>query len=77
MDNKQEKYQTAYPDTYNIVKEYARENRKKLQKDSDLLRSQWLYKQGYYVLRFTNDNVNNNIDEVRERIAEVLSQIQT
>ena len=28
MDNKQEKYQTAYPDTYNIVKEYARENRK-------------------------------------------------
>ncbi len=130
MDHKQEKYQTAYPDTYNIVKEYARENRKyqttseailwetirknqlgvkfrrqhiigdyiadficlekrliieidggyhnkKLQKDSDLLRSQWLYKQGYYVLRFTNDNVNNNIDEVRERIAEVLSQIQT
>lgn len=38
------------------------------QKGDDQIRTEWLNKMGYYVLRFTNEQVLENIDEVLERI---------
>lgn len=41
----------------------------------DEQRSNRLYRKGYYVLRFTNDEVINHAEEVVERIKEILSKI--
>lgn len=41
----------------------------------DFVRTKWLNGQGYYVLRFTNSVVFDDIDYVKNRISELLSNI--
>ena len=38
------------------------------QKEIDAIRTQWLEKQGFTVIRFTNDQVTNNMDYVIQTI---------
>lgn len=47
------------------------------QKYQDDLRSERLYKKGYYVLRFSNEEIINNTDEVLSRIKEIINNINT
>ena len=42
------------------------------QQNEDSVRSEWLYRQGYLVLRFSNEMVLNDIDYVVSRIKEII-----
>ena len=61
-------YKTASPDRYELLKAFARENRKNATVAEDILREQDLEKMGYHVIRFTNDDVLYDIDNVIEQI---------
>lgn len=45
------------------------------QRNEDLVRSEWLYQQGYVVLRFTNETVLNDIEYVVGRIREIIDKM--
>ena len=46
------------------------------QQQKDKVRSEWLYKQGFFVLRFTDTQIINEIDFVLSRIKELLNAIE-
>lgn len=115
-------YKTAYPDRYEILKAFARENRKNAtlaesvlwehirdnalgvkflrqhiigdyiadflsrkgnliievdggyhaehqQQENDIIREQWLESMGFHILRFSNEEVLNDINNVIQRIS--------
>lgn len=45
------------------------------QRNEDLVRSEWLYRQGYVVLRFTNETVLDDIEYVVGRIREIIDKM--
>lgn len=47
------------------------------QHDSDLLRSEELYRKGLYVMRFTNEQVLYDTEETINRIKEVINNLKT
>lgn len=59
------KYVTSNPDVYSVLKENAHRNRTALTAD---LRTDYLNKHGYYVMRFKNEEILGDIRSVTEKI---------
>lgn len=47
-----------------------------MQQQEDLIRSERLNKMGYYVVRFTNEEVLNQTDYVIDKIKEIINKIE-